>query len=642
MQIPTYKQQSVTPQPKNTVMEQPNLAKEQRLAAWGDVVSNGVPKAAMAIDEAYQKEQDFKFGLIKDDMDSNAQQALDGLKDELNKQDPKELFTNGTFEDYTEPYENAMANAKEKSTGKLKGGMKRRADRYWQQLESANRDIARQIYDKAQKEAGAYCAGQDLQAAVADCDQARANESVDNAVGAGYMTWQEGEQAKKDAKYDIYINGVISGKPFEYEKKNGDKELINHQVGIDHDADLKMMEQAREELPNDKYNALKSYVNGLWDVKAKQIANDRGNVYIDYCTKIMNKDPSVTLETIDNDPALDPVNLDGCMVDYRARLRKLWKQMNPSEKTGKGGKGKEKSEKSDGGEPMSEADLKNYLKLLKKRFDVGEINGEDYMRLVKTETDKAPKTYYSASELVYSQYEDITSTLPAQYKSKADDVMKSITEGITRMADGDTVEMANIKDRFMARLLDVIYEYSKDEGRDEKFDEVCKSIIADFSIASLGAVEKLYVDPTKSEVSSLPAALKRLAEFEQHSSKVYYNNFEERNLWTDKKAGEAFERVADVAASSLGEVLGDKVKWDYEKSGDFDHQDPLASIYFTDSKGTDYYIENGKIVDEDGQQVWPVAKKESDSRTEYRPTVKSPTERPRRPESEEDKRRKPK
>lgn len=291
---------------------------------------------------------------------------------------------------------------------------------------------------------------------------------------------------------------------------------------------------------------------------------------------------------------------------------------------------------------MSETDLKNYLKLLKKRFDVGEINGKGYMRLVREETSKAPETYYSASELVYEQFDDITSKLPPQYKDKTDAVMSSIKEGLIRMSDGDTVEMENIKDRFMARLLDVIYEYSSDEGRDEKFDEVCNSIIADFSIASLNAVEKLYVDPTRNEVSSLPAALKRLAQFERHGDLVYYNDIEGRNLWTDKKAGEAFKRVADVAASSLGKVLGDsRVHWDYEKGGDFDHQDPLASIYFIDKNNNKYYIENGTIVDEEGQQVWPTEQDKSESRTGYRPTVKSPTERPRRPEPEDEKRRKP-
>ena len=85
MQIPTYKRQSVTPQPMNTVMEQPDFSKEQAMQAWAGVVGNDVNKSVAAVGDVLQKQEDFKRGLAKDEMNSNAQQALDGLKDELNK-----------------------------------------------------------------------------------------------------------------------------------------------------------------------------------------------------------------------------------------------------------------------------------------------------------------------------------------------------------------------------------------------------------------------------------------------------------------------------------------------------------------------------------------------------------------------------
>ena len=616
MQIPTYKQQSVTPQPIDRVMEQPNLAKEQRLAAWGDVVSNGLPKAAMAVDEAYQKEQDFKFGLIKDDMDSNAQQALDGLKDELNKQDPKELFTNGTFDDYTEPYENAMAKAKENSTGNLKGGMKRRADRYWQQLESANRDIARQIYDKAQKEAGAYCAGQDLQSAVEDCDQARANDSIDNAVGAGYMTWQEGEQAKQDAKYDIFINGVISGKPFEYEKKDGEKVAIQHEVGQDYKTDMEMLETAREELPAEKYRQLRDYVNHLWDVKAKQIADDRGNLYIDYYKKIMDKDPSVTLETIENEAGLDPVNLEGCRVDYKARLRSLWKQMNPTEKTtrtneyttdktDKSGKTTRTNEYTTGGKPMSETEIKNFISLAFKRFTSGEIDGDEYMSAVVSMANTNPHAY-SASKLIYDQADEILKNLPTDYQAKAKVTMESIAEGLNSLVDKDSdiapeLQLEDLKSEAMAKMLDVVYEYSSKEGRKDEFNKACTDLMALYTTKALSQQEKLAKEPTRTEQSSIPAALKKMGDIEEYGNLIYFNNITGENVWLNRKVGNAFEKAADVTATGISDIVGKKVTWHY------DGQDK-AKVYFTDSDGTKYRVYDNEIFKQTGDglaKIWP-------------------------------------
>ena len=593
----------------NTVMEQPNLAREQALASWGDVVANGVPKAAMAVDEAYQKEQDFKFGLIKDDMDSNAQQALDGLKDELNKQDPKDLFTNGTFDDYTGAYDNAMAQAREKSTGKLKGGMKRRADRYWQQLESANRDIARQIYDKAQKEAGAYCAGQDLQGAVADCDLERANQSIDNAVGAGYITWQEGEKAKEDAKYDNFINGVISGQYFEWEKKDGQKVGISHQVGLDHDADLKMLEEAREELPNDKYNQLKSYANNLWQVKADQIQSDRGNEYIDLYKRIMDGDKTVTMEYINNDPALDPVNLDGCQTDYRSRLRTLWKQMNPEEKKTRTNEytkdSAEKKETEKKEKAPSETEIKNFISLAFKRFTSGEIDGDEYMQTVVSMANTNPHAY-SASKLIYDQADEILKNLPTDYQSKAKVTMESIAEGLNSLVDknSDTapeIQLEDLKSEAMGRLLDVVYEYSNKEGRKDEFNKACTDLMAIYTTKALSQQEKLAKEPTRTEQSSIPAALKKMGVIEEYGNLIYFNNITGENVWLNKNVGNAFEKAADVTATGISDIVGKSVTWHY------DGQDK-AKVYFTDSDGARYRIYDNEIYrqTEDGlTKIWP-------------------------------------
>ena len=608
MQIPTYKRQSVSPQPLNTVMEQPDFSKEQAMQAWAGVIGNDVNKSVAAVGDVLQKQEDFKRGLAKDEMNSNAQQALDGLKDELNKKDPKELFMDGSFDDYKGAYEQAMAKAHEKSTGKMKGQMKNWADRYWQQLESANRDIARQIYDKAQKEAGAYCAGQDLQSAVADCDQARANESIDNAVGAGYMTWQEGDKLKQDAKYDIFINGVISGKPFEYEKKNGDKVAVNHQVGLDHDADLKMLEQAREELPNDKYNQLKSYVNNLWQVKADQIQSDRGNEYIDLYKRIMDGDKTVTMEYIDNDPALDPVNLDGCQTDYRSRLRTLWKQMNPEEKKTRTNeytkdtteKTTEKKEKA-----PSEQEIKNFVNLAKTRFETGEIDGDEMMAAITTMV--APyENYYSAAELVYKYGDNITKKLPEEYQAKAKLTMDSIAEGLTNLVDKDSdvapeIQLENIKSEAMGKLLDVVYEYSDKEGRKQEFDKACSELMAIFTTKALSQQEKLAKEPTRTEESSLPASLKKLGEIEEYGNLVYFNNITGENVWLNRKVGNAFEKAADVTATGISKIVGKDVQWHY------DGQDK-AHVYFTDSDGAKYKIFDKEIYKQDGNgltKIWP-------------------------------------
>ena len=621
MQIPTYKRQSVTPQPKNAVMEQPNLASGNAMMAWGDTIANGVPRAAMAVDEAYQAEQDFKFGLAKDDMNANAQQALDGLKDDLNKKDPHDLFMDGSFDDYNEAYENAMAQAKEKSTGKLKGGLKRRADRYWEQLESANRDIARQIYDKAQKEAGAYCAGQDLQEAVADCDQQRANESIDNAVAAGYLDWQTGDEMKKNSKYDIFINGVITGQYFNYEKKDGQTVGINHQVGVDHDADLKMLEEAREELPNDKYNQLKSYVNNLWDVKAQQIADDRGNIYIDYVNKIMDKDPSVTLETIDNEAGLDPVNLKGCMVDYKASLRRLWKQMNPEEKTGgsgkggKSGKGSGKTTGEKGEKAPSEQEIKNFISLALKRFTSGEIDGDTYMSSVKEMANTDPKAY-SASKLIYDQADEILKNLPTDYQNKAKVTMDSIADGLTNLVDKDSdiapeLQLEDLKTDAMAKLLDVIYEYSNKEGRRDEFNKACTDLMAVYTTKALAQQEKLAKEPTKTEQSSIPAALEKMEDIEEYGKLLYFDNIKGENVWLNKKVGNAFENAAQVAATEIGKIMDRDIEWHYsnEKDGELKHQDPTMKVYFTDEYGFKYIIKDKKIYKEGrgdyDEQVWP-------------------------------------
>lgn len=610
MQIPTYKRQTVDPQPIDNIEYRPDLSKQQALTAWGDVVSNGVPKAAMAVDEAYQQEQDFKFGLIKDDMDSSARQALDGLQDELNKRDPKDLFTNGTFEDYTEPYEQSMAKAREESTGKLKGGMKRRADRYWQQLESANRDLARQIYDKAQKEAGAYCAGQDLQGAVADCDLERANQSIDNAVGAGYITWQEGEKAKEDAKYDIFINGVISGQYFNWEKKDGQKVGINHQVGLDHDDDMKMLEEAREELPSDKYRQLRDYVNHLWDVKARQIADERGNLYIDYYKKIMDRDPSVTLEYIESDQALDPVNLEGCRVDYKARLRNLWKQMNPEEKPAKEAKTtrtneytKDTTEKKE--KAPSETEIKNFISLAFKRFTSGEIDGDYYMAAVSDMAKTNPHAY-SAAKLIYDQADEILKNLPQDYQSKAKVTMESIAEGLNSLVDknSDTapeLQLEDLKSEAMGRLLDVVYEYSNKEGRKDEFNKACTDLMAIYTTKALSQQEKLAKEPTRTEQSSIPAALKKMGDIEEYGNLIYFNNITGENVWLNKNVGNAFEKAADVTATGISDIVGKSVTWHY------DGQDK-AKVYFTDSDGARYRIYDNEIYrqTEDGlTKIWP-------------------------------------
>jgi hypothetical protein len=190
----------------NTVMEQPNLARENALAAWGDVVANGVPKAAMAVDEAYQKEQDFKFDLMKDDINSSAREALDGCKDDLNKQDPKDLYLNGDITTYMQDYENRMQKAREKSTGKLKGGLKRRADRYWDSITSVNKDVAKQIYDKAQKEAGAMLIGQKVGEAVQNGNEQAAIEAIDEGVRMGAILPKDRDNEVAEAKKQIYNN----------------------------------------------------------------------------------------------------------------------------------------------------------------------------------------------------------------------------------------------------------------------------------------------------------------------------------------------------------------------------------------------------------------------------------------------------
>ena len=172
MQIPTYKQQSVTPQPIDRVMEQPNLAKEQRLAAWGDVVSNGLPKAAMAVDEAYQKEQDFKFGLYKDQANDAAKGVLDQVQAKMESEDPVKLYFSEDPYDIDVEFQNAMQEARENNTKDLKGGMKRRADRYWDALTSANTAVARELYAKNKKVAGAIIVGQ------------RASEAEQKAINA--------------------------------------------------------------------------------------------------------------------------------------------------------------------------------------------------------------------------------------------------------------------------------------------------------------------------------------------------------------------------------------------------------------------------------------------------------------------------
>lgn len=206
MQIPTYKRQSVTPQPMNTVMEQPNLAREQALASWGDVVANGVPKAAMAVDEAYQKEQDFKFDLIKDDINSSARQALDGCKDDLNKQDPKSIYFNDDMTSYMQDYDNRMQKAREESTKNLKGGLKRRADRYWDSMTSVNKDVAKQIYEKAQKEAGAMLVGQKVGEAVESGDEQAAIDAIDEGVRIGAILPKDRDNEVAEAKKAIFNN----------------------------------------------------------------------------------------------------------------------------------------------------------------------------------------------------------------------------------------------------------------------------------------------------------------------------------------------------------------------------------------------------------------------------------------------------
>ena len=310
MEIRTYKRQNVTPQPINKVLE-PDFSRENAMKAWADVIGNDIPRAAMAVDEAYQKEQDFKFGLIKDKLNEAGQNVLDGVQQKYEQTDPVKLY----FSDDSEvDYLTDMENAKAEATKNLSGGLKRRADRYWEALTSANAAVAKDLYDKQKKMAGAVIAGRQqskaMETAVNATDGEAYNaalkgieDAIDESIRLGAIPPAGREQAIDEAKKQVQLGRAMNILP-RLSYKDGQKFI------------LRLMEQG--ELDNDSIKALKSYHKDYWDMQTNLLEQEQGEAFNEWIDAISKG--TATREGIMQDSRFDIHPELGLRSDLRKSL----------------------------------------------------------------------------------------------------------------------------------------------------------------------------------------------------------------------------------------------------------------------------------------------------------------------------------